>query len=94
MKLTFKKDITTIGVTGTKGKSTTTAMMHAALTAVTPEHTTVALGGNIGIPPLDLLKHLEPKSEAFTEKYGFFGEKLKTEKEKEEEIEEAVLMDE
>lgn len=50
-----KKEITTIGVTGTKGKSTTAAVLHAALHAARPESTTVLLGGNIGTPPLELL---------------------------------------
>ena len=44
-----------IGVTGTKGKSTTAALIaHILKQADLP----VALGGNLGTPPLDLLKHL------------------------------------
>ena len=45
----------TIGITGTKGKSTTTAMIHHVLkNAGKP----VFLAGNIGVPALDLLKEI------------------------------------
>ena len=45
-----------IGVTGTKGKSTTTAAIHHVLrSAGVP----TVLGGNIGVPPLDLVKSLQ-----------------------------------
>lgn len=48
--------IVTIGVTGTKGKSTTTSSIHHLLhTAGLP----CLLGGNIGKPPLDLLPELK-----------------------------------
>lgn len=53
-----KNKITTIGVTGTKGKSTTAAVLHAGLSTAKPENTTVLLGGNIGTPPLDLLAQI------------------------------------
>jgi UDP-N-acetylmuramoylalanine--D-glutamate ligase len=48
----------TIGVTGTKGK-TTTASLAAALLAADPSHP-VVLGGNIGIPLIERLPELTP----------------------------------
>ena len=48
----------TIGVTGTKGK-TTTASLIAAILAVDPAHP-VVLGGNIGIPIVERLFELTP----------------------------------
>lgn len=48
----------TIGVTGTKGK-TTTAALTAALLAADPSHPAV-LGGNIGIPLVERLPELTP----------------------------------
>src|SRR4029077_9805577 len=49
----------TIGVTGTKGKTTTSALA-AALLATDPSHP-VELGGNIGRPLVDLLLSLTPE---------------------------------
>jgi UDP-N-acetylmuramoylalanine--D-glutamate ligase len=49
----------TIGVTGTKGK-TTTSSLTAALLATDPAHP-VVLGGNIGIPLVERLTELTPK---------------------------------
>ncbi|MEZ0240659.1 MAG: UDP-N-acetylmuramoyl-L-alanine--D-glutamate ligase [Chloroflexota bacterium] len=49
----------TIGVTGTKGKTTTAALTHA-LFASDPEHPAV-LGGNIGIPIIERLPELTPR---------------------------------
>jgi UDP-N-acetylmuramoylalanine--D-glutamate ligase len=49
----------TVGVTGTKGK-TTTASLTAAVLAADPSHT-VELGGNIGRPLVDLLPSLTPR---------------------------------
>ena len=48
----------TIGVTGTKGK-TTTAALTAAILAADPSHPAV-LGGNIGIPLIERLPELTP----------------------------------
>jgi UDP-N-acetylmuramoylalanine--D-glutamate ligase len=48
----------TIGVTGTKGK-TTTSSLAAAILAADPEHPTV-LGGNIGVPIVERLDELTP----------------------------------
>ena len=48
----------TIGVTGTKGK-TTTASLAAAVLAADPSHP-VVLGGNIGIPLVERLPNLTP----------------------------------
>ena len=48
----------TIGVTGTKGK-TTTASLTAAILAADPGHP-VVLGGNIGVPILERLAELTP----------------------------------
>jgi UDP-N-acetylmuramoylalanine--D-glutamate ligase len=49
----------TIGVTGTKGK-TTTSSLAAAILARDPAHPAV-LGGNIGLPLLELLDELTPE---------------------------------
>jgi UDP-N-acetylmuramoylalanine--D-glutamate ligase len=48
----------TIGVTGTKGKTTTSALI-AALLATDPAHP-VFLGGNIGVPLIERLPELTP----------------------------------
>ena len=48
----------TVGVTGTKGK-TTTASLAAALLAADPSHPAV-LGGNIGVPIVERLPELTP----------------------------------
>lgn len=49
----------TIGITGTKGK-TTTSSLAAAILATDPEHP-VVLGGNIGVPILERLTELTPR---------------------------------
>src|SRR4029079_8214212 len=56
---------TTIGVTGTKGK-TTTASMTAALLAADPSHPAV-LGGNIGVPLVERLPELTPEHRVVVE---------------------------
>src|SRR4029079_9677025 len=48
----------TIGVTGTKGKTTTSSLI-AALLAADPAHP-VVLGGNIGVPIVERLLELTP----------------------------------
>lgn len=42
-----------IGITGTNGKSTTTALIHHCLDAITGR--SIQMGGNIGVPALDLI---------------------------------------
>ena len=48
----------TIGITGTKGKTTTSAMIHALL-ATDAAHPAI-LGGNIGVPLVERLQELTP----------------------------------
>ncbi len=54
----------TIGVTGTKGKSTTTSLIHHVLSSA---GLPAILLGNIGIPPLSALDQLTPESLAVIE---------------------------
>jgi UDP-N-acetylmuramoylalanine--D-glutamate ligase len=49
----------TVGVTGTKGKTTTASLM-AAILAADPSHP-VVLGGNIGVPIVERLPSLTPR---------------------------------
>jgi UDP-N-acetylmuramoylalanine--D-glutamate ligase len=49
----------TVGITGTKGKTTTSALTHALL-ATDAEHPAV-LGGNIGVPLVERLPELTPR---------------------------------
>ncbi len=53
----FKKQ--TIGITGTKGKSTTSSLLYHVLNSVYPS---VFLVGNIGVPCFDILKELKDDS--------------------------------
>lgn len=53
---TQTQPLQTIGITGTKGKSTTSALVAAALSQ---SQFAPVLGGNIGRPPLDLLPELD-----------------------------------
>ena len=48
----------TVGITGTKGKTTTAALTHAIL-ATDPDHRAI-LGGNIGVPLVERLPELGP----------------------------------
>jgi UDP-N-acetylmuramoylalanine--D-glutamate ligase len=48
----------TIGITGTKGKTTTSALIHALL--ATDEAHPAVLGGNIGVPLVERLPELTP----------------------------------
>ena len=45
-----------IGISGTKGKSTTTTLIYNAISSV---NNNVVIGGNIGIPVLDLINRIE-----------------------------------
>jgi len=57
-----------IGVTGTKGKSTTASLIHHVLKngKVNSKHTYHLLAGNIGTPALEILPELEKLSQNFT----------------------------
>ena len=52
-------DISIIGVTGTKGKSTTTSLIYEMIKAQKED---VLLGGNIGIPVFDNIEKITPNS--------------------------------
>ena len=54
----------TIGITGTKGKSTTTTLIHHILSVA---HKNPVLLGNIGIPPLDVIHKMNEESIAVFE---------------------------
>jgi len=59
LKKTTDTTIITIGITGTKGKSTTTAIIDHLLSELNHPHVTA---GNMGIPPLDALQQLPGKA--------------------------------
>lgn len=63
---TLLSEVPVIGVTGTRGKSTVTHMIHHALTETTGEH--IILGGNVrGVSNLQLLKEVREDSLAVME---------------------------
>lgn len=49
----------TIGITGTKGKSTTTSLLYHVLQTVEKD---VLLAGNIGIPVFDIMEEIKPET--------------------------------
>ncbi len=57
-----------VGVTGTKGKSTTSTLIYEMLKK---EGMDVYLGGNVGNPPLDFLNSLKPDSKVVLELSSF-----------------------
>ena len=57
-----------IGVTGTKGKGTTSSLIYEMLKA---DGRDAYLGGNIGVPPLDFLEKLTPASWVVLEMSSF-----------------------
>ncbi|GIK83409.1 MAG: UDP-N-acetylmuramoylalanine--D-glutamate ligase [Patescibacteria group bacterium] len=63
------KKITTIGVTGTKGKSTTTAIIHHVLSSAKAHS---FLGGNIGVAPLSLVGSISDAAENNATEYPVF----------------------
>jgi UDP-N-acetylmuramoylalanine--D-glutamate ligase len=58
-----------LGITGTKGKGTTTSILHALL--ATDSTTRVFSGGNIGRPPIDFLPELQPQDRVVLELSSF-----------------------
>lgn len=62
--------ITTIGVTGTKGKSTTTSALHHLLQSLGHQSW---LGGNIGKPPLDVLQEMTTQPDYFSSSQKLFA---------------------
>lgn len=59
---------TTIGVTGTKGKGTTSSLIYEMLKA---DGRDVYLGGNIGVPPFEFIEKLTPESWVVLEMSSF-----------------------
>jgi UDP-N-acetylmuramoylalanine--D-glutamate ligase len=57
-----------IGITGTKGKGTTSSLVYEMLKAAGKD---VYLGGNIGVPPLTFLEKLQPSSTVVLELSSF-----------------------
>ena len=52
----------TIGITGTKGKSTTTSLIHHVLSHCGEQPSHVLLAGNIGIPLFDIVEQIDEQS--------------------------------
>ncbi|MBU2632337.1 UDP-N-acetylmuramoyl-L-alanine--D-glutamate ligase [Patescibacteria group bacterium] len=57
-----------VGITGTKGKGTTSALLYEILKNAEKD---VYLGGNIGLPPLEFLDNLNPQSITILELSSF-----------------------
>ena len=58
-----------LGITGTKGKGTTTALLHALL--ATDPSVRIFSGGNIGRPPLEFIDELQPTDRVVLELSSF-----------------------
>jgi UDP-N-acetylmuramoylalanine-D-glutamate ligase len=67
--------VRTIGITGSKGKSTTTTLIYEALRAHDPEHT--FLMGNIGIPMITFLADAKPGNTFVLELSSYMLESLR-----------------
>lgn len=57
----------TVGITGTKGKSTTTTLVHHILSHTRKEQQSVILAGNIGIPLFDIIEQIDENSTVVVE---------------------------
>lgn len=72
--ISHQSSVKIIGITGTKGKGTTATILYKILRAAGKK---VFLGGNIGIPALDLLPKLNKKSVVILELSSFQLQDLK-----------------
>lgn len=66
--------VRTIGITGSKGKSTTSSLIYAALKAHNPN---TWLMGNIGIPMISFLQHAQPGNDFVIELSSYMLEHLR-----------------